>query len=114
MEQQITQLDFAGTPVSMIRHDGDFWVPAEDIGVALGYPEPRKGVLKVYHRHQQELDMHTTCPKLGTVEGGVEKRRAVRCFNEEGVMIITMLSRQPRAAEFRAWAVQVLKAYQPW
>jgi len=35
----------------------------------------------------------------------------VRVFNEEGVMILTMLSSQPKAAQFRAWAVGVLKAF---
>ncbi|MCP5340412.1 MAG: hypothetical protein H7A16_09600 [Sinobacteraceae bacterium] len=37
--------------------------------------------------------------------------RPVRVFNEEGVMILTMLSQQPKAAAFRAWAVKILKAY---
>lgn len=39
------------------------------------------------------------------------RMQPVRVFSEEGVMILTMLSQQPRAAEFRAWAVGVLKAY---
>jgi prophage antirepressor-like protein len=43
--------------------------------------------------------------------GGVTQLRPVRVFNEEGVMILTMLSSQPKAAEFRAWAVGVLKAF---
>lgn len=45
-----------------------------------------------------------------TPSGSVQKR-PTRVYNEEGVMIITMLSRQPKAAAFRAWAVGILKAY---
>lgn len=39
------------------------------------------------------------------------QKRNVRVFNEEGVMIITMLSSQPNARDFRSWAVKVLRAY---
>lgn len=46
-----------------------------------------------------------------TEASGVIQMRSVRCFNEEGVMILTMLSSQPAAAEFREWGVKVLKAY---
>jgi prophage antirepressor-like protein len=47
-------------------------------------------------------------PPAGT---GITQLRPVRVFNEEGVMILTMLSSQPKAALFRAWAVGVLKAF---
>lgn len=47
-------------------------------------------------------------PPAGT---GATRMQPVRVFNEEGVMILTMLSSQPKAAQFRAWAVGVLKAF---
>ena len=104
--------DFNGTPVGLIPHDGDLWVKTDDIGGCLGYSDGSRSVMKIYNRNREELDPHTCVVKL-TTQGrdGVEQRRTVRVFNEEGVMIITMLSRQPKAAEFRAWAVKVLKAY---
>ncbi|KAA0230144.1 hypothetical protein EDM76_11565 [bacterium] len=46
-----------------------------------------------------------------TAPAGITQLRPVRVFNEEGVMILTMLSGQPKAAAFRAWAVAVLKAH---
>lgn len=42
---------------------------------------------------------------------GITQLRGVRVFNEEGVMILTMLSSQPKARQFRAWAVKILKSY---
>jgi hypothetical protein len=48
-------------------------------------------------------------PGNGAVESS--QRRRIRVYNEEGVMLLTMLSSQPKAAEFRAWAVKTLKAY---
>lgn len=112
MSSALMQQDFNGTPLNLIPHDGDLWVQAEDIGGCLGYSEGRKAVMKIYERSREELDPHSCVVKLTTHDhDGTLKRRDVRVFNEEGVMIITMLSRQPIAAEFRAWAVKVLKAY---
>jgi prophage antirepressor-like protein len=104
--------EFNRQPVPMHRHEGDLWVTSEHIGAALGYAEPNRAITKIYNRNREELDLHTCTPKLvHQAEDGIEQRRSVRCFNEEGIMIITMLSRQPKAAEFRAWAVKILKAY---
>lgn len=112
LEQENLVYEFNGTEVRMVHLDGDLWVTAEAIGAALEYPEARIGVMKVYKRHAEELKNHSCVTSLVTQgEDGKTQRRSVRVFNEEGVMIVTMLSRQPKAAAFRAWAVGVLKAY---
>lgn len=112
MHSALMQQDFNGKPLGLIPHDGDLWVQAEDIGGCLEYAEGRKAIMKIYERSREELDPHTCVVKLTTQgQDGTVQRRDVRVFNEEGVMIITMLSRQPIAAEFRAWAVKILKAY---
>jgi len=104
--------DFNGTAVQLIPYDGDFWVTGEAIGGALGYPDAPRAIAKVYNRNPEELKNYSTVAKLTTHDNdGTARRRSVRVYNEEGIMIITMLSRQPKAAEFRAWAVQILKAY---
>ena len=104
--------EFNGHPIPLIPHDGDLWVTGEDIGGALGYPDARVAIAKVYERNREELNTYSCVVKLSTQVGNEKgQRRSVRVYNEEGIMIITMLSRQPKAAEFRAWAVQILKAY---
>lgn len=102
---------FGEVSIPLVAHDGDVWMTGAAIGAALEYPDAIKAINTLYQRHRPEVEMHSTILKLAVVEGGVDKRRAVRVFNEEGVMLLTMLSRQPKAAAFRAWAVQVLKAY---
>lgn len=129
---------FNGKPLSAIPHDNDLWLTGEDIGRALEYSYPRQAITKLYERNREELDNYSTVLKLpiasaeSTQEGdtcevnltsqvgseevnltpaGTTQLRDVRVFSEEGVMILTMLSGQPRAAAFRAWAVRVLKAY---
>lgn len=111
MTEVAHQHKFGDLTVQLIPYDGDFWVTGEAVGVALEYPDPLRGVSKVFQRNRERLEKHSTLVKLTTVEGGIAKLRAVRVFNEEGVMIITMLSRQPKAVEFQDWAVQILKAY---
>lgn len=104
--------EFKGLPISVIPHDEDLWVTAEAIGTALEYPDPRKSVQKVFERNRDELLPHSCVVKLTTQgQDGPPQGRATRVFNEEGVMIITMLSRQQKAKEFRRWAVGVLKAF---
>lgn len=104
-----TQLtEFNGHPLEIIQHQDEVWFNKEQIGGALGYADPRKAINKIYLRNQTELDEYSVGVKLGSTDG---KQYETRIFNEEGVMLLTMLSRQPKAAEFRRWAVKVLKAY---
>lgn len=132
--------NYNGIPLAAIEHEEDLWLTGEDIGNALEYTHPRQSITKLYQRNQEELDQHSIVIKLpisslpaeseegtcevnltsqvgseesGTppAESGITQLRPVRVFNEEGVMILTMLSSQPKAALFRAWAVGVLKAF---
>lgn len=125
---------FHAAPVHLIEHEGDLWMTGEDIGQALEYADPRDAIKKLFARNQEELENYSAVvkvalgdPEKGGLRGqivpagggsedetdpsGVIQRRPVRVFNEEGVMVLTMLSSQPKAREFRAWAVQILKAW---
>ena len=108
MTSIVETADFHGQSLPVVEHAGDHWFAAQHIGQALGYERPVDQIGKIYRRHSNELDEYSSSATLADVAG---KQRDQRLFNEEGVMIITMLSRQPRAAEFRRWAVKVLKAY---
>lgn len=99
--------DFNGRPLTIIYRNDEPHFTAEHIGHALEYENPRKAVMKIHERNRDELEEYSGVVNL-TTPGGTQP---TRIFNEEGVMIITMLSRQPKAREFRRWAVKVLKAY---
>lgn len=109
MSKQSTALEsFQEHDLSVIFHQDEAWLSAAGIGEALEYSTPRESVMKIYERNKEELEEYSTVVKLTTVDG---KDRDMRVFNEQGVMIISMLSKQPKAIEFRRWAVQVLKEY---
>jgi prophage antirepressor-like protein len=99
---------FGEQPVSIIRHDGDWWMTSQQIGEALEYAEPRDSVLKIYERNRDELGDFSVTVRLTATDG---KSYETRVFNEEGVMLVCILSGQPRAKAFRRWAVSVLKQH---
>lgn len=104
--------NFNGQAIQVIYQNGDAWMTGEQIGDALGYEEPRIAISKIYKRNLEELNEYSCVTKMVTQgENGVMQQREVRLFNEEGVMLICMFSQQPRAREFRKWAVKILKAY---
>lgn len=109
MSNIVKMADFNGHKIPVISHNNEHWMAAEAIGSALGYDIPRKAIHEIYRRHQSELNEYSCVLSLRAV--GDSQRRDSRLYNEEGVMVITMLSRQPKAAEFRRWAVKVLKSY---
>ena len=106
---ELQTLSFNGLPVALIDHNNEGWFTGEDIGVALEYADdPKNSVRKIFERNQEELEEYSTTVKLTAVDG---KERDQRVYNEEGVMMICFFSKQPKAAEFRKWAVMVLKNY---
>lgn len=103
---------FDGHPLDMVRHADDAWMTAEQIGEALEYSFAREAIMKIYERNAEELDDYTCVVNLTTqAENGVTQNRQIRVFNEEGVMLICMWSKQPKAKAFRQWAVAVLKKH---
>lgn len=145
LDQAIMRFNFKNLPIAAIEHEGDLWIPAEDIGRALDYADPVTAMRNLFNRNKEELERYSLVLKLpvsgdseppaGVSEGGIEpletggsrlklsrevgggdsedviQLRGVRCYNKTGLMVVTMLSSQPRAAEFRAAAAKVLDAY---
>jgi hypothetical protein len=99
---------FNGHVIQVVQHSNDVWLTAEQIGESLEYKETNKSILEIYRRHQDELAEYSVILKLRASDG---KQYDTRVFNEKGVMLITMFSKQPKAAEFRRWAIDILSHY---
>jgi prophage antirepressor-like protein len=108
MTTELQTFQFDGIPVSVVDQDGEGWMIGEDIGKALGYSEPRKSINNLFDRYREELEEYSVDIKLMATDG---KQYDTRVYNEEGVMMIGFLSKQPKAVAFRKWAVKILKAY---
>ena len=76
-----------------------------DLGIALGYAQPASAIANLVCGHEDEVVNHSTIILLTTVDG---MKRSVRVWREQGIYILTMLSRQPKAAAFRKFAAETL------
>lgn len=108
MNTQIQEFQFDGIAVAIIDHNGEGWITGDDIGQALEYSEPRDSISKIFERNREVLEEYSTTVKLTAVDG---KERDTRVYNEEGVIIIGFLSKQPKAIAFQKSAAKILKAY---
>lgn len=98
---------FQGLDLSIIDHNGQKWLTAEQIGLALGYnpANARQGILKLYRNHEDEF----TSQDKGVVElatpGGKQQSTI---FSATGCHLLSFFSNTPRAKAFRAWAKEAL------
>lgn len=111
-EQHLITAEFFGAPVSILDHDNQQWLTAEQAGRCLGYSEAnaRKHILKVYERNRDEFaDEDTTVVNLTTVTGPKE----CRIFSATGCQKLGFFARTPKAKDFRTWAAKVLAGRAP-
>lgn len=78
----------------------------QQIGEALGYAEPRKGMAELHARNKERLDKFSSTLKLRTEAG----MRETVVYSEQGIYEILMKSDQPKATEFRDKVYELLKA----
>ena len=99
--------DFHGYPIEIVDHNGQQWVTAEQIGIALGYPQhnARKRINRLFTRNEDEFESCDVGGVKLTTPGGVQE---VRVFSASGCVLISMFSGAERAKQFRAWAKKTL------
>ena len=99
-------LKFGINPNKIIHKDGRYWMTAEQLGIALGYNNPRKGVMKILERHRKELRPFTSVVNLGTEAG----MRETTIFNTGGQYRIAFFANTSKAEKFRTFVVGMLEA----
>lgn len=101
---------FEGNEVEVYQlEDGSPVMIVDDLAKALGYAD-RRGVENIIKRNDYlESNEFSTTHKMTVVEGGRNVTRERRIFNEDGIYEITMLSKKPKAREFRAFVRNLLK-----
>ena len=101
---------FEGKEVEVYQlEDGSPVMIVDDLAKALGYAD-RRGIENIIKRNDYlESNEFSTTHKMTVVEGGRTVTRERRIFNEDGLYEITMLSKKPKAREFRAFVRNLLK-----
>lgn len=101
---------FEGNEVEIYQlEDGSPVMTIDGLAKSLEYAD-RSGVQKIVDRNPylKEIEFSTE-DKMSLVENGRNVTRNVRIFNEDGIYEITMLSKKPKAREFRAFVRNLLK-----
>jgi len=105
----IRQEAFEDVQLNVIEHEGEEWFTAEDIGKALGFAEPRKGVMKIYERNRDEFEGLVRVVRLTTRSAdGKNRFHQYRVFNLQAAHKIGFFADTPRAKHFRHWASHML------
>ncbi|WP_153717401.1 BRO family protein [Eikenella corrodens] len=95
------------TVVSILDHQNQFWLTAEDVGRCLGYGQgnERKGVVTLFNRHADEFLPEDTCVVNLTTQG---QAREFRVFSKTGCIKLGFFAATPKAKDFRTWAACTL------
>ena len=84
----------------------DIVMTSEQLGMALGYSEPRKSISNLINRNEYLMTKEFSgVIKMMTPSGTQE----TRIFNEDGIYEVTMLAKTEKAKEFRSWVRTILK-----
>jgi uncharacterized sporulation protein YeaH/YhbH (DUF444 family) len=104
--------EFLGTPIFILDHNGQKWLTAKQVGLALGFDESnaRNGIIRLHERHGDEFTDRDTCVVNLTSQGanGTSQQRATRIFSESGCNKLGFFAQTARAKEFRTWAARML------
>lgn len=105
-------LVFRDTQLEIVDRNGQPWLRATQIGLALGYVKPDHAIWKLYEAHADEFTDNMTAllklPDLNLQNGGAGQMREVRIFSLRGAHLLAMFARTEVAKEFRRWVLDVL------
>lgn len=98
-------LCFNDVQFDIIKQNQTPWVRGIQIGYALGYPNPRQSIAKLYDSHADEFTPAMTAVVTLPTEGGPQE---TRIFSLRGCHLLAMFARTPVAKQFRRWVLDVL------
>ena len=103
----VTSENFEDIECDIFSDGDDFYMTREQIGIALGYDNPRKTISMIHSRHKERLDNLSRGQQIVTPQGG---KQTVVVYNRKGIMEICRYSDQPKANEFFDWVWNVMDA----
>ncbi|HDL1729499.1 TPA: ORF6C domain-containing protein, partial [Mannheimia haemolytica] len=101
----MTTLTFQNTTLSVIDQNNQKWMPALEVGRALGYKNPSSDISKLYERNKDEFTPSMTAIIDMDTASGMQK---VRIFSLRGCWLLGMRSHTKVAKDFRKWVLDIL------
>ena len=89
------------------KDNEEWYMTSEQLGKVLEYSHPRQSINRIVNRNEYLESNEFTFEVQLTAQDG--KMYLTRVLTEDGIYEITMLSKQPRAREFRSFIRKILK-----
>ncbi len=110
----VKQGDFLGTKCDFyVDEDNNIYMSRTQIGYALEYKNPSKGVENVHNRHYERMSKFCTTIRGSQIEGGsihIDPNQDIWFYTERGVYEICRFSHQKTANDFYDWAYDTISA----
>ena len=104
--QLVKSEQFGTVQADIYSNNKDMFMTINQLAECLEYAS-KSGVENIVSRNEYLKEATFSSTHKVWVD---EKQRETRIFTEDGIYEITMLSKQPKAREFRAWIRNILKA----
>ena len=99
--------NFSGIECDLWKDDNDdIFMTSEQLGMVLGYSNPRKGINTLVTRNPYLRKIDFSSGITMKSEAG---DRETRVFNEDGIYEVALLAGTEKAKEFRSWVRRILK-----
>jgi len=99
--------NFNGVECDLWKDENDdIFMTSEQLGMVLGYSNPRKGINTLVTRNPYLRKIEFSSGITMKSEAG---DRETRVFNEDGIYEVALLAGTEKAKEFRSWVRRILK-----
>jgi len=103
---EVMRFQFNGRPFEFTKLDGEWWGNAAEAAEALNLSDRRK-LLNLFKRHEDEFTDAETC--VLDLRTQVGQARRTRLFSVDGLRLLAMFARTPKAKEFRRWLLGIAR-----
>lgn len=108
----VKQGDFLGTKCDFyVNEENEIFMSRTQIGYALKYKNPSKGIENVHNRNHKRMDKFSVLVRGYQIEGGskhIDPNSDIYMYAERGVYEICRKSAQPIADDFNDWVYDVI------
>lgn len=110
----VKQGDFLGTKCDFYVDEGNnVYMSRTQIGYALEYKSPSKGIENVYNRHYERMSKFCILIRGSQIEGGskhIDPNQEIYMYTERGIYAICRYSSQPIADKFDDWVYETISS----
>lgn len=110
----VKQGDFLGTKCDFyVDEENNIYMSRTQIGYALQYKNPSKGVENIHNRHYERMKALSIMITGAQIEGGskhIDPKQDIHMYTERGIYAICRYSNQPVADRFDDWVYEAISS----